>query len=139
SRDFKPPVHYPILGRDALCMFASEETIGGLRSPYPEGARSISKEPLHRGTVPAGHRSAGKEFKVHCVETARDRALASELLNRMYDWRGYGANHALDAADNSNTFAVSVGGEIICTLTLTVDSGAGLAADRTFRDVLAEA
>lgn len=57
----------------------------------------------------------------------------------MYDWRGYGADHQLDAADNSTTFAVTMDGATICTLTLTVDSGAGLAADKTFRDVLGEA
>jgi hypothetical protein len=120
-------------------MYVSEDTLGGLRSPYREGARSSSGEHLHQGTVPAGHRGAGKKFEVHLVETGKDRALASELLNRMYDWRGYGANHALAAAEGSNTFAVSVDGQIICTLTLTVDSGAGLAADKTFRNVLAGA
>jgi len=102
-------------------------------------AEAALDRPLHTGTVPSGHPSAGKEFEVHLVGTSGQRAYAVELLNRMYDWRGYGANHSLDTSANSKTFAVSVDGEIVCTLSLTVDSDAGLAADKTFADVLGEA
>ena len=58
------------------------------------------------------------------------------LLNRMYSWRGYGSNHDLPTAPNSITFTASSGQNIIGTLTLNVDSAAGLGADLTFPDEL---
>ena len=119
-------------------MYVGEDTFGGLRSPHLVDTPAGSRVPLHRGFIPAGQHNAGKEFLVHLVESQRDRDLARDLLNRMYDWRGYGSNHALDPADLSTTFAVSMDEEIISTLSLRVDSGNGLAADKTFRDVLRE-
>ena len=62
------------------------------------------------------------------------RSRANMLLNRMYSWRGYGSNHNLPTAPNCVTFTASTGDNVIGTLTLTVDSAAGLAADRTFGD-----
>jgi hypothetical protein len=62
------------------------------------------------------------------------RNRANMLLNRMYSWRGYGSDHQLPKAPNCVTFTASTAGEVIGTITLTVDSEAGLAADRTFRD-----
>jgi hypothetical protein len=60
------------------------------------------------------------------------------LLNRMYSWRGYGREHKLPTAPNCVTFTASAGEDVIGTLTLTVDSAAGLAADRTFADEIAK-
>jgi hypothetical protein len=57
---------------------------------------------------------------------------ANSLLNRMYSWRGYGSDHLLPSAPHCATFAASCDDEVIGTLTLTVDSAAGLAADETF-------
>ena len=62
------------------------------------------------------------------------RNRANMLLNRMYSWRGYGANHKLPSDPNCVTFAATSQDDVIGTLTLTVDSAAGLAADRTFKD-----
>lgn len=62
------------------------------------------------------------------------RNRANMLLSRMYEWRGYGANHALPAQPNSVTFTATNEDDTIGTLTLTVDSDAGLAVDRTFKD-----
>ena len=56
------------------------------------------------------------------------------LLKRMYSWRGYGAHHELPLAPNCVTFTATSQEDVIGTLTLTVDSTAGLAADRTFKD-----
>ena len=60
------------------------------------------------------------------------RSRANMLLNRMYSWRGYGSGHKLPITPNCVTFTASSGENVIGTLTLTVDSAAGLAADRTF-------
>jgi hypothetical protein len=57
----------------------------------------------------------------------------------MYGWRGYGANHKICSNNHSATFAATVGDEIVATLTLTVDSGAGLAIEHTFGDVIEKA
>jgi hypothetical protein len=62
------------------------------------------------------------------------RNRANMLLNRMYSWRGYGSDHTLPSAPNCVTFTATSGEDVIGTLTLTVDSTAGLAADRTFAD-----
>ncbi len=62
------------------------------------------------------------------------RSRANMLLNRMYSWRGYGANHRLPNAPNCVIFTATSADDVIGTLTLTVDSAAGLAADQTFPD-----
>lgn len=64
------------------------------------------------------------------------RNRANMLLNRMYSWRGYGSSHALPTAPNCVTFTASSDEEVIGTLTLTVDSPAGLALDHTFKEEL---
>ena len=56
------------------------------------------------------------------------------LLQRMYSWRGYGAHHKLPRTPNCVTFTATSQEDVIGTLTLTVDSRAGLAVDRTFKD-----
>jgi hypothetical protein len=62
------------------------------------------------------------------------RSRANMLLNRMYSWRGYGAGHKLPSAPNCVTFTATSQEDVIGTLTLTVDSPAGLALDLTFRE-----
>ena len=64
------------------------------------------------------------------------RNRANMLLERMYSWRGYGSNHKLPASPNCVTFTATSQEDVIGTLTLTVDSPGGLAADRIFRDEL---
>lgn len=62
------------------------------------------------------------------------RNRANMLLNRMYSWRGYGSSHELSAGANCVTFTATSDEDVIGTLTLTVDSSAGLAVDRTFKE-----
>lgn len=75
---------------------------------------------------------------VRLADTDGHRNKANMLLNRMYSWRGYGSDHAIPSAPNAVTFTATAEDEVIGTLTLTVDSPAALAADKTFADVLAE-
>lgn len=59
------------------------------------------------------------------------------LLSRMYSWRGYGRSHAVGASPNSVTFTAACEQDVVGTLTLTVDSKRGLAADKTFAEEIA--
>lgn len=66
------------------------------------------------------------------------RSRANMLINRMYSWRGYGSDHKLPATPNCVTFTASSGENVIGTLSLTVDTAAGLAVDVTFPDEVAK-
>ncbi|WP_010544476.1 N-acyl amino acid synthase FeeM domain-containing protein [Sphingomonas elodea] len=70
------------------------------------------------------------------ADSGSDRARASGLINRMYGWRGYGSEHVLPSGTQCTTFVAESGTEVVGTLSLTVDGPAGLAADRTFGDIL---
>jgi hypothetical protein len=89
---------------------------------------------LHTIFLPsqAGDRQDSMTIRLADCDGQRNRA--NMLLNRMYSWRGYGSDHALPVAPNCVTFTASSGDDVIGTLTLTVDSAAGLAAARTFPD-----
>jgi hypothetical protein len=71
---------------------------------------------------------------VRLADCDGQRSRANMLLKRMYSWRGYGAGHEVPTAPNCVTFTATSNQEVIGTLTLTVDSPAGLALDETFRE-----
>ncbi|QNN65405.1 N-acetyltransferase [Sphingomonas rhizophila] len=62
------------------------------------------------------------------------RNRANMLLSRMYSWRGYGNTIRLPADPNCITFTATDRDDVIGTLTLGIDSPAGLAIDQTFKD-----
>lgn len=78
----------------------------------------------------------GESMSIHLADCGAQRSSANKLLNRMYSWRGYGSDHQLPQASNSVTFTAASDERVVGTLTLTVDSGNGLAADQTFADEL---
>jgi hypothetical protein len=84
---------------------------------------------LHTIVLPTEDR-----MTIRLADCDGQRNRANMLLNRMYSWRGYGANHELPTAPNCVTFAATSDECVIGTLTLTVDSAAGIAADATFKD-----
>lgn len=89
---------------------------------------------LHTIFLPdQGCRPAPEAITIRLANCDGQRNRANMLLNRMYSWRGYGSNHQLPSAPNCVTFAASSHQDVIGTLTLTVDSSSGLAADRTFK------
>jgi hypothetical protein len=55
----------------------------------------------------------------------------------MYSWRGYGQHHAIEGSSDSVIFTAVCKENVVGTLTLTVDSPAGLAIDKTFSEELA--
>jgi hypothetical protein len=63
-----------------------------------------------------------------------ERSRANMLLSKMYSWRGYGSGHQLPTDPNCVTFTANSQGATVGTLTLTVDTSAGLAVDRTFKE-----
>ncbi len=67
------------------------------------------------------------------AESAADRARATELLNRRYAWRGYGANHQIGLCENHTTFISLLNEDVVGTITLGVDSPNGLAIDTLFK------
>ena len=71
---------------------------------------------------------------IRIAESECERRRANILLNRMYAWRGYGTNLRLETSPNSVTFTAGWDQDVLGTLTLTVDSAAGLAVERTFAD-----
>lgn len=74
---------------------------------------------------------------VRLANTDGQRSAANMLLSRMYSWRGYGRNHSVQGSPNCVTFTAASKGEVVGTLTLRVDSAAGLASDAIFREELA--
>lgn len=84
--------------------------------------------------VPCPTTGVLQQLDVHLATTDEDRAAACMLINRMYDWRGYGNEHSIPVSPQHSTFLASLDGQLVGTITLAVDDGAGLAADAIFRD-----
>jgi hypothetical protein len=91
---------------------------------------------LHTIMLPDQSGDRRESMTVRLADTDGQRSKANMLLSRMYSWRGYGSSHEVPTAPNCVTFTATAEEEVIGTLTLTVDSAAALAADRTFADVL---
>jgi hypothetical protein len=91
---------------------------------------------LHTICLPGSDGQEVDRMTIRLADCVGQRNRANMLLERMYSWRGYGTNHKLPAAPNCVTFTATSQEDVIGTLTLTVDSPAGLAADRTFSDEL---
>lgn len=72
------------------------------------------------------------DLTIRLADTDGQRSAANILLSRMYSWRGYGRDHAVGGSPDSVTFTAACKEDVVGTLTLTVDSTAGLAADKTF-------
>ena len=104
------------------------------RKPGDASNRATPDAQLHTIQLPAEPGRPQDSMTIRLADCDGQRSKANMLLNRMYSWRGYGSDHALPTAPNCVTFAASSGENVIGTLTLTVDSAAGLAADRTFAD-----
>jgi hypothetical protein len=75
-------------------------------------------------------------LEVKMARSAADREHALALLNRMYDWRGYGHDHVIPRGEGHTTFLASLDQTLVGTITLGVDTGDGLAADGIFHEEL---
>ena len=89
---------------------------------------------LHTILLPAESGGVRDSMTIRLADCDGQRNSANLLLRRMYSWRGYGTEHELPSAPNCVTFTATSQDNVIGTLTLTVDSAEGLAADNTFKD-----
>jgi hypothetical protein len=88
---------------------------------------------LHTIQLPSVGGERQDSMTIRLADCDGQRSRANMLLKRMYSSRGYGMHHELPEAPNCITFAATSNDDVIGTLTLTVDSPAGLALDRTFK------
>lgn len=89
---------------------------------------------LHTIFLPSEAGQAQDSMTIRLADCDGQRNRANMLLNRMYAWRGYGAEHKLPTTPNCITFTATSQEDVIGTLTLTVDSPVGLAVDDTFAE-----
>jgi hypothetical protein len=87
--------------------------------------------------LPHGVTTSGeKDITIRLAGRDAERDSASMLINRKYSARGYGNCHKVPTTGTCVTFTASSETSLIGTLSLTVDSAAGLAADKTFKHEL---
>jgi hypothetical protein len=97
------------------------------------GQVSLNGALLSMLRVPAPHGQEHKTIAVRLADCDGLRSQANVLINRMYGWRGYGSDHEIAGGEHCVTFTASSENEVIGTLTLTVDTPAGLSTDHTFK------
>ena len=71
-------------------------------------------------------------YGIRLTDTAEGRNSASMLVSKMYAWRGYAGTHQFSDDPNRITLTATDKGDAIGTLTLGIDSVAGLNADVVF-------
>lgn len=80
-------------------------------------------------------------FSIQPARTAYERLAAASLVRRMYAWRGYRIDSAADHhADDLTrlTLIAWQGGEAVATLTLGIDSPAGLLCEALYPEEVAQ-
>ena len=92
---------------------------------------------LHSIALPAKQGSEPENMTIRLADCDGQRSRANMLLSRMYEWRGYGTDHELPTQPDCIVFTASNGEDTIGTLTLTVDTPAGLAVEKTFSEEVA--
>lgn len=116
-------------------MFATPQLSGRARVE----SRDSEREALHTLNVPRKDEGdAARSIAIRLADCDGQRSNASMLVNRKYVQRGYGKHHKVPVAPNCVTFTASSEDDLIGTLSLTVDSAAGLALDATFKEELDE-
>ena len=107
------------------------------RKPSETSVDAIGGAQLHTIYLPSEAGQTQDSMTIRLADCDGQRNRANMLLNRMYAWRGYGAEHKLPLTPNCVTFTATSQDDVIGTLTLTVDSQAGLAVDETFKEEIA--
>ena len=93
---------------------------------------------LYKTRQRASAERPGRTIAVRLADNDGERNSASMVVNRRYACRGYGSDHALPVGSHAVTFTASSTTDVFGTITLTVDTDAGLAVDRTFERELQE-
>lgn len=82
---------------------------------------------------PGNHHSITSSFGIHLINTDAGRQSASKLINKMYQWRGYGDQHPVEAHPHHVTLSALMPDQLLGTVTLRTDSAGGMLADETFK------
>ena len=74
-----------------------------------------------------------QQFKIRLANSEGRRESATLLIKKMYAWRGY---DSISVTDNPNriTLMADTNGQVIGTITIGIDSPAGLLVDGLYRD-----
>jgi hypothetical protein len=75
-----------------------------------------------------------QQFKIRLANSDGRRESASLLIKKMYTWRGYETAGASSDTPNRITLIADLEGHVISTLTIGLDSGAGLLVDTLYKD-----
>lgn len=87
--------------------------------------------------VPEGRmRKRDREVTIAVVRDSLQQGAATRLLSDRYRWRGFEGQHSVSRKPNMVTFEACCEGKTVGTLTLAIDSAAGLALDATFHEEL---
>lgn len=86
--------------------------------------------------LPSRCEIAQDSLTIRLASNDGERSQANMLLQRMYSWRGFDPKAVPSSSPNCVTFTATSKNDLIGTLTLTVDSGAGLDCDGAFKDEL---
>lgn len=109
---------------DAMSTFATD-----ISSPVADTGESDRPELAHVT-------SATKSFGIRAADTEGKRSSASLLINKMYEWKGYGSGFSVgDRPDQLTLMANDFhSGASIGTLTVGLDSAVGLLVDAVYAD-----
>lgn len=77
-------------------------------------------------------------FKIRLANSEGRRESASMLIKKMYAWRGYDIAESMCDNPNRITLMADAGGIAIGTITIGLDSPAGLLVDGIYKDVVDE-
>jgi len=101
----------------------------------------LKAQPLQNFTLerqePSGTNSLALEqdkFKIRLANSEGRRESADLLIKKMYAWRGYDTSGALNDTPNRITLMADLKGKVIGTLTIGLDSAAGLLVDQLYKD-----
>lgn len=81
--------------------------------------------------------TASEKFKIRLASSDGQRQAATLLIEKMYSWRGYIPKQKRRPTPNQCTLVASTNDQIIGTVTLTIDSPAGLLAENLYGEELA--
>jgi N-acyl amino acid synthase FeeM len=120
-----------LLGGDLMALSWGASSRRKFEGAEAAGA-AVGAGQLHTILLPSHSGDRQDSMTIRLADCEGQRSGANMLLKRMYSWRGYGGHHQLPNAPNCVAFTATSHDDVIGTLTLTVDSAAGLALDRTF-------
>lgn len=110
-------------------MLVEEQPIASFEAPQPQAGVQLA-------AAAGGSRAGAQVFHVRVASSAAPRNAASQLLRKMYAWRGYAFEVDEDPAANKITLFAETGGQLVGTMSLCLDRGAALPADTIYRDLL---